>query len=101
MSFYKYLKQHHLYVQGVTSRSFLEKSNLQVSRSSMCIFPLNKPDTKHYLTYILKSEISSGDMNENLDHWLDPFEKFQKKYIIMPSESLNYFFLEESWFINV
>ena len=40
---------------------------------------------KHYLTQIFKSDTSSGDMNENLDHWLDSFEKFHKKYIIMPS----------------
>ena len=40
---------------------------------------------KQYLTHILKSDTSSGDMNEKGDHWLDSFEKFHKKYIIMTS----------------
>ena len=56
---------------------------------------------KHYLTYILKSDTSSGDMNEKVDHWLDSFEKFHKQYIIMPSLSLNPFLIEESLFVTV
>ena len=52
---------------------------------------------KDYLTYVLKNDTSSGDMDEKVDHWLDCFEKFHKKYIIMPSISLNYLFLEESF----
>ena len=40
-------------------------------------------------------------MKENVDHWLDYFEKSYKKYIIMPLESLNSYFLEENWYINV
>ena len=52
---------------------------------------------KQYSTHILKSDTSSGNMNEKVDHWLDFFEKFHKKYIIMPSESLNYSSLEESF----
>ena len=40
-------------------------------------------------------------MNEKLDHWLDSFENFHKKYINMPLESLNSSFLEESLFITV
>ena len=47
---------------------------------------------KHYLTNILKRDTSSGDMDEKVDHWLDPFEKFHNKYIITPVESLNYSF---------
>ena len=50
---------------------------------------------------ILKSDTSSGGMNEKVDHWLDSFENVHKKYIIMPPESLNYSFLEESLFITV
>ena len=56
---------------------------------------------KHYLTHILKSNTSSGDMNEKVYHWLDSFENPHKKYIIMPSESLNSSFLEESLFSTV
>ena len=39
-------------------------------------------------------------MNEKVDNWLDSFEKFHKKYIIMPSESLNSPLLEERLFIT-
>ena len=49
---------------------------------------------KQYPNHILKSDTPSGDMNEKLDHWLDRFEKIHKKYIIIPSESLNYSFLK-------
>ena len=56
---------------------------------------------KHSLTHILKIDTSSGDMNERVDYWSDYFEIFHKKYIIMPSELLNYSFLEESCFITV
>ena len=56
---------------------------------------------KNYLTHVLKNDTSSGDMDEKVDHWLDYFEKFHKKYIIMPSISLNYLFLEESLFVTV
>ena len=40
-------------------------------------------------------------MDEKVDHWLDYFEKFHKKYIIMPSISLNSLFIEESLFVTV
>ena len=52
---------------------------------------------KHYLTNILKSDTSSCDLNGKVDHWLDSFENFYNKYIIMPLESLNYSFTEESF----
>ena len=47
-------------------------------------FHLKHNDTKDYLTHVLKNDTSSGDMDEKVDHWLDPFEKSHKKYIIMP-----------------
>ena len=56
---------------------------------------------KHYLTNKLEIDTSRDDMNEKLDHWLDSFEIFHRKYIIMPWESLNYYFPEESWYITV
>ena len=55
----------------------------------------------HYLTDILKSDTSSSDMNEKVYHWLYSFENFHKKYVIMPSQSLNPSFLEESLFVTV
>ena len=51
-------------------------------------FHFKNNDMEDYLTQILKIDTSSGDMNEEVDHWLDPFEKFHKKYIIMPSQSM-------------
>ena len=45
---------------------------------------------KHYLIHILKNDTSIVDMNEMVDHWLDFFENFHKKYIIMPSLLLDY-----------
>ena len=56
---------------------------------------------KQYPNHILKSDTSSGDMNEKVDHWLDYFENFHKKYIIMLLGSFNYSFLEESLYITV
>ena len=55
---------------------------------------------KQYSTHILKRDTSSGDMNVKVDHWSDYCEKFHKKYIIMPPESLNYSFIEERLFIT-
>ena len=56
---------------------------------------------KQYLTHILKSETSSGDMNEKVDHGLDSFENFHKNNIITPSESLNSSLLEDILFITI
>ena len=56
---------------------------------------------KQYSTHILKSDTSIGDMNEKVHHWLDFLEIFHKKSIIMPSESLNSFLLEDIVFITV
>ena len=56
---------------------------------------------KDYLTHVLKNDTSSGDTDEEVDHWLYSSEKFHKKYIIMPSISLNYLFLKESLFVTV
>ena len=56
---------------------------------------------KDYWTHLLKNDTSSGDMDEKLDNWLDSFEKFYKKYIIMPSLSLNYLLIEEIFFVTV
>ena len=54
---------------------------------------------KKYLTNILKIDTSGDDKKEKVDHWLDSFEKFHKKYMIMPIESLNSSFPEESRYI--
>ena len=56
---------------------------------------------KKYSTLILKSDTPSDDKIEKVVHWLDSFEKFHKKYIITPSESLNCYLLDESLFITV
>ena len=79
---------------------FTEKRNLQVSKISMCTFSFKYIDMEQYSTNVFKSVTSSGVINEKVDHWLDSFDKFHKKYIIMPSESLNVSFLEEISFIT-
>ena len=52
-------------------------------------FKLKKNEIKYNWTRVLKNDMSSGDMDEMVDHWLVSFEKFHKKYIIMPSLSLS------------
>ena len=99
--FYTDWKQYHLYVEGVTSIFLLEKGTYKCLEIPYVHLRLKKNDIKNYFTNILKSETSSGDTNEKVDHRLDYFEKFNKKYIIMPSKSLNYLFLEESLFVTV
>ena len=64
-------------------------------------FCLKKNEMKDDWTHVLKNYTSSGDMDENVDHWFDFFEKFHKKYSIMPSLSLNYFLIEEFFFVTV
>ena len=64
-------------------------------------FRLKNNEMKYYLNHVLKNDTSSGDMDEKLGHWFDSFEKFHKKYIIMPSISLNSLFIEESLFVTV
>ena len=67
----------------------------------MWTFPFEKNEMKDYWTRILKNYTSSGDMDEKVHHWFDFFEKFHKKYIIMPSLSLNSLFNEEILFVTV
>ena len=62
---------------------------------------LKKNKIKDYWTRVLKNDTSSGDMYENVDHWFDSFEKSHKKYIIMPSLSLNPLLIEEIFFVTV
>ena len=64
-------------------------------------FHLKENNMKDYLNSIFKNNTSSGDMNEKVDHWLNSFKIFHKKYIIITSTSLNYLFLEESFFVTV
>ena len=52
----------------------------------MCKFTFKKNGYEKYSTHILKIYTSNGDMNEKVDNCLDWFEKFHKKYIILPSE---------------
>ena len=56
---------------------------------------------KYYWTHVLKNDTLSGDIDEEVGNWFDSFEKFDNKYIIMPSLSLNYFLIEESLFFTI
>ena len=93
--FYRYWKQQHIYVHGFTSRLLL------VSRCSMWIFPYYNKQYEKLLDWHIKIDTSSCDMNEKVEHWLDTFEKFHKKYIIIPFEWLNYYFFKGSLYIIV
>ena len=80
---------------------FLEEMNLRVSRNSKWTFLFKNNKIKDYWTHVLKNDTSIGDIDEMVDHYLDSFEKFHKKYIIMPSLSLNLLLIEESLFVTV
>ena len=67
----------------------------------MCTFPFINNQYEAIFDLNIKMDTSSGDISENVYHCLDSFEKFHKNYITMPSESLNYSLLEESFFITV
>ena len=69
-----------MYVQWVTSRLLLEKVTYECLDVPYILFHLKRTDMKNYLTHILKSDSSSGDINEKVEHWLVYFEKFAKKY---------------------
>ena len=58
-------------------------------------FCLKMNEIKDYWTHLFKNDTSSGDMDEMVDHWLDSFETFHKKYINMHSLSLNSLLIEE------
>ena len=85
---------------GVTSRLLLGERTYKCQEVPFVHFHLKRTDMKKYSIPILKSDTSIGDMNEKVDNWLDYFENIHKKYIIMPSESLNSPLLEESLFIT-
>ena len=56
---------------------------------------------RQYLSNILKYDTQSDDTKEEIDRWLDYFEKFHQQYIIMPTESSNYSIPEESIYTAV
>ena len=64
-------------------------------------FNLERLKMRKYMSNILKRDAPSGDMKENIDHWLDSFENFHQKYIIMKTEPYNYSVPEESICIAV
>ena len=85
---------HHLYVQGVTSIFFWKKGTYKCLEIPCEHFSLKNNEIKDYWTHVLKNYTSSGDMDEMVDHWLVSFENFHKKYIILPSISLNPLLIE-------
>ena len=99
--FYKYLEQHNLYVQGVTSRILLEERHSRNSWCCMYTFKCWKNQNETIFDQYIKCDTSSDDMKEKIDHWLDSFEKFHKKYNIMPTESYYYSFTGDSRYITV
>ena len=99
-AFFTKIENNNIYMYRFNSIILLEKGTYECLDVPCVHFRIKRKDMKHYLSHIFKSNTSSGDMVEKVDHWLDSFEKFQKKYIIMPSKLLNSYFLEESLFIT-
>ena len=87
--------------RGSLQYLYLQKGNYECLEVACVHFHSKRTDMKQWSNHILKSDTSSGDINEKVDHWLDSFEKFHKKHIIMPTESLNSPLLEEILFITV
>ena len=102
MIFFTKIENNNIYMyMGSLQYFYWEKGTYDCIYVLCVYFHIKRNDMKHYFTKILKSNTSSGDMNEKVDHWLNCFGKFHKKYIIMPLESLNYSFLEEIVYITV
>ena len=80
---------------------FLEKGTYECLEMPCENFSLEKNEIKYYWNRVLKNSTSSGDMYEMVYHWLVSFEKSHKKYIGMPSLSLNPLPIEESLFVTV
>ena len=80
--------------RGSLQYFYWRKGTYECLKMSCVHFHLKNNDMKYYLTQVLKNYTSRFDMDEKVNHWLDSFEKFHKKYIIMPSILLNYFFLK-------
>ena len=87
--------------RGSLQDFYCRKGTYECLEMPCVYFRLKNNDMKYYLTHILKNNTSSGDVDEKVYNWLDSFEKFHKKYIIIPSISLNSLFLEESFFVTV
>ena len=73
-----------MYVQGVTSILLLEKGAYKCLEVTCVHFHLKITDMKQYSTHILKSDTSSGDMNEKVDHWLDSFKSSTRSILLCP-----------------
>ena len=50
----------------------------------MCTFIYEKKRYETLFDKHIKRDTSSGDINEKVDRWLDSFEEFHKRCIIMP-----------------
>ena len=99
--FFSKIENKQIYMYMGSLQDFYWKKGTYECLYVPCVhFHIKVSNMKHYLTNILKIDTSSGDMNEKVDHWLDSFEIFHKKYIIMPLESSNHFFLGESLYVT-
>ena len=87
--------------RGLLQDFFWKKGTYECLEMPCEHFCLKKNEMKDYWTHVLKNVTSSGDMDKKVDHWFYYFEKSHKKYIIMPSLSLNYLLIEESLFVTV
>ena len=76
-----------IYMSRGSLQEFYWKKGTHESLDVACIhFNVEIIKMRQCLTNILKCDSSNDYMKEKIDHWLDSFEFFHKKYIIMPTE---------------
>ena len=93
---------HIIYIYRVSLQYFYCKKGTYECIETPCEhFWLKRNKVKYYWTCVLINDTTSDDMDELVDNCLVSFEKFHKKYIIMPSLSFNPLLIEESLFVTV
>ena len=79
-----------IYMYRRSLQNFYWKKGTCESLYVPCVhFNVERIQMRQYLIHILKCDTSSDDINTKIDRRLDSFERFHKKYIIMPTESYN------------
>ena len=101
-SYFTNIQNNIIYINSGSLQYFYWKRDTYEGPYVACLhFNYERIKRRQYLTNILKCDTSSGDMKENINHWLDLFEKFHKKYVIIPKELYTTPFTEESRYIAV
>ena len=81
------IEENIIYMYRGSLQEFYWKKGTNESIDVACLnFNVEIIKMRQYLTNIIKWDTSSDDMKEKIDHWLDFFNFFHKKYIITPTE---------------